>query len=110
MVTPFPALAEKRIALLIGNETYASEIGRLANPHNDVAILETALKRLGFEVAVEHDASLGAMTRAVNAYARRVQMAGGGQPLSACPLGRAANDLHRWRALLANETLQNCSA
>jgi uncharacterized caspase-like protein len=76
MAIPVPALAEKRIALLIGNEAYASEIGRLANPHNDVAILETALKGLGFEVTVEHNASLGAMTRAVNAYARRVQAAG----------------------------------
>jgi hypothetical protein len=38
------ALAEKRIALLIGNEGYTSEIGRLANPHNDAALLEQALK------------------------------------------------------------------
>ena len=66
---PVSGLAEQRFALLIGNEGYASEIGRLANPHNDVAVLEAALKGLGFEVAVEHDASLGAMTRAVNAYA-----------------------------------------
>jgi hypothetical protein len=29
------ALAEKRIALPIGNEAYSSEIGRLTNPHND---------------------------------------------------------------------------
>ena len=70
------AQAEKRIALLIGNQGYASEIGRLANPHNDVALLEKSLKALGFEVAVERDASLGALTRAVNAYARRVQAAG----------------------------------
>jgi hypothetical protein len=34
---------EKRIALLVGNQAYANEIGRLANPHNDVALLETAL-------------------------------------------------------------------
>jgi hypothetical protein len=32
------AQAEKRIALLIGNEAYGSEIGRLSNPHNDVAL------------------------------------------------------------------------
>ena len=44
------AQSEKRIALLVGNEAYTSEIGRLANPHNDVALLEQALKRLGFEV------------------------------------------------------------
>ena len=34
---PSQARADGRIALLIGNEAYASEIGRLGNPHNDVA-------------------------------------------------------------------------
>jgi len=70
------ALAEKRMALLIGNEGYASEIGRLSNPHNDVALLERNLKVLSFEVITVRDVGLGALTRAVNAYARRVQAAG----------------------------------
>jgi formylglycine-generating enzyme required for sulfatase activity len=70
------ARAESRIALLIGNEAYTSEIGWLANPHNDVALLEQALKGLGFEVVTVRDAGLGALTRAVNAYARRLQAAG----------------------------------
>jgi uncharacterized caspase-like protein len=39
-------------------------------------LLEKTLKNLGFEVAVERDAGLAALTRAVNAYARRVQGAG----------------------------------
>ena len=69
------ALAEKRIALLIGNEAYASQIGQLANPHNDVALLEQTLKGLDFEVAILH-AGLGALTRAINAYSRRLQAAG----------------------------------
>jgi len=72
------ALAEKRIALLIGNEAYASEIGRLANPHNDVALLAQTLKVLGFDVVTVHDASLGVMYQSVNAYARRAQAAGPG--------------------------------
>jgi uncharacterized caspase-like protein len=71
-----PASAEKRLALLIGNEAYASELGRLANRHNDVALLEQALKTIGFEIAIERDANLGGLTRAVNAYARRLQAAG----------------------------------
>jgi uncharacterized caspase-like protein len=75
---PSQARADGRIALLIGNEEYATEIGRLANPHNDVALLERTLKRLGFEVTIAKDASLGALTRAVNAYARRIQSAGPG--------------------------------
>src|SRR5262249_22453266 len=70
------ALAEKRIALLIGNQGYSTEIGQLANPHNDVALLERALKGLGFEVAVERDAGLAALTRAVHAHARRIHAAG----------------------------------
>jgi formylglycine-generating enzyme required for sulfatase activity len=72
------ALAEKRLALLIGNEAYTSAIGRLANPHNDVALLEETLKGVGFEVVSLRDAGLGALNRAVNAYARRVQAAGAG--------------------------------
>jgi len=69
------ALAEKRLALLVGNEAYGSEIGHLANPHNDVALLEQTLKGLGFEVVSVHDAGLGALNRALNACATR---AGGG--------------------------------
>jgi hypothetical protein len=39
---PSVAHAEKHYALLIGNEAYAPAIGPLANPHNDVALLEQA--------------------------------------------------------------------
>ena len=74
--TPLHAQAEKRIALLIGNQGYGSEIGRLANPHNDVALLEKTLKALGFEVRTVRDAGLAGLHQAVNAYARRVQAAG----------------------------------
>jgi caspase domain-containing protein len=70
------AHAEKRLALLIGNQGYGNEIGRLANPHNDVALLEKALKALGFEVTTVRDAGLADLHQAVNAYARRVQAAG----------------------------------
>jgi hypothetical protein len=73
---PAYARAEARIALLIGNEAYSAEIGRLANPHNDVALLEQALKGLGFEVVIVRDAGLGALTRAVNAYVRCLQAVG----------------------------------
>jgi formylglycine-generating enzyme required for sulfatase activity len=73
---PLPLRAEARIALLIGNEAYGNEIGRLATPLKDVALLQQALNGLGFEVVTVHDAGLGALTRAVNAYARRLQAAG----------------------------------
>ena len=57
------AQAEKRIALLIGNQGYGGEIGRLANPHNDVALLEKTLKALGFEVRTVRDAGLAGLHR-----------------------------------------------
>ena len=76
MLLPSAAQAEKRMALLIGNEGYTGEIGRLVNPHNDVALIEQTLKSLGFEVVTVRDAGLGGLTRAVNAYARRMQAAG----------------------------------
>jgi hypothetical protein len=68
VLLPSLARAEARVALLIGNEAYASEIGRPANPHNDVALLEQALKGLGFDVATVRDAGLVALTRAINEW------------------------------------------
>ena len=71
------AQAEKRIALLIGNQAYTPEIGALQNPHNDVALLERTLKSLGFQVTTVRDADLATLTRAVNAYTRRLAADGG---------------------------------
>jgi len=71
------AQAEKRIALLIGNQAYTPEIGALQNPHNDVALLERTLKTLGFQVTTVRDADLATLTRAVNAYTRRLAADGG---------------------------------
>src|SRR5215831_19344620 len=44
------ALAEKRIALLIGNKDYKPGVGALVNPLNDVRVMGEALKAVGFEV------------------------------------------------------------
>jgi len=51
------AQAEKRIALLIGNQAYGNEICQLANPYN-VALLERSLKGIGFNVTTVRDAGL----------------------------------------------------
>ena len=48
LVVPSAAQVEKRIALLIENQSYASEIGRLAHPHENIAILERPQRDLGF--------------------------------------------------------------
>jgi len=66
----------KRLALLIGNQSYSVEIGGLSNPFNDVALLERALKSVGFEVTIVRDVGLASLYQAVNGYARRVQAAG----------------------------------
>src|SRR5262245_36826129 len=72
------AQAQKRFALLVGNQGYSDEIGKLDNPHNDIALLEKALKGLQFDVTPVRDAGLTALHRAVNAFTRRVRAAGPG--------------------------------
>jgi len=59
LLTHSAAFAEKRLALLIANETSTGEVGRLANPHNDVALLEQALNGLAIEVVVARDVGPG---------------------------------------------------
>jgi hypothetical protein len=67
---------QKRIALLIGNQNYTTEIGRLSNPHNDIALLEGVLKRLDFDVTTVRDAGLASLHQAVNTHVRRVRQSG----------------------------------
>src|SRR6202171_5919190 len=44
---PFPALADKRIALVVGNSNYQN-VARLENPRNDATLMATTLRSLGF--------------------------------------------------------------
>jgi hypothetical protein len=44
-----PAIAEKRVALVIGNSAYENVV-RLDNPANDAAAMTTTLKEAGFDV------------------------------------------------------------
>ncbi len=41
---------ERRVALVIGNSNYTSEIGKLKNPVNDASDIATALRGLDFEL------------------------------------------------------------
>ena len=63
-------LADGRVALVVGNSTYA-HIGRLPNPENDAVDLAAALARLGFDVTTELDADRVALTEALRAFTRR---------------------------------------
>jgi hypothetical protein len=49
MLVPAHAVAqgEKRVALLIGNQGYNANVGRLKNPHNDIALVGAALFFVG---------------------------------------------------------------
>ena len=62
-----PALADKRVALVIGNSTY-QKVGRLSNPANDAADMAAAFKRLGFTVTLAENLTYDAMRRALRDF------------------------------------------
>ena len=70
LALPAVVLADGRVALVVGNSTYA-HIGRLPNPDNDAADMSAALRRLGFEVTTEFDADRVELTGALRAFTRR---------------------------------------
>ena len=63
-------LADGRVALVVGNSTYA-HIGRLPNPANDAAAVSAALRRLGFEVTTTLDAGLTELNQSLRTFTRR---------------------------------------
>ena len=63
-------LADGRVALVVGNSTYA-HIGRLPNPEHDATDISLALRRLGFEVTTELDAGRVELTEALRAFTRQ---------------------------------------
>ena len=67
---PAVVLADGRVALVVGNSTYA-HIGRLPNPDNDARDISAALRRLGFEVTTELDADRVELTEALRAFTRQ---------------------------------------
>ena len=70
-----------RLALLIGNESYATDAGPLKNPKNDIALIKAALLRIGFaeaNIAIVSDAGRIAMLKAFDEFAARTGRAGSG--------------------------------
>ena len=63
------ALAAGRVALVVGNSTYA-HIARLPNPENDAADMAAALRRLGFEVTTAQDADRASLNEALRVFTR----------------------------------------
>ena len=64
------ALADGRVALVIGNSTYA-HAGRLPNAENDATDMAAALQRLGFEVTTELDTDFAGLNGALRAFSLR---------------------------------------
>ncbi len=64
-----PALAESRIALVIGNGAYRS-VPELANPPNDANDIAVALKSLGFQVTLGINLDQEGMRRTIAEFAR----------------------------------------
>jgi len=61
------ALAEKRVALVIGNGAYTAA-GKLTNPENDAKDMASALEKLGFDVALTLDANRAKFETAISDF------------------------------------------
>lgn len=70
-----PALAEKRIALIIGNSAYTYS-GALENPRNDAQLIASALRRARFDVTVLTDVTLKSMKEAFRTYSTKLKTLG----------------------------------
>ncbi len=67
-----PAVAETRIALIVGNSDYANASLRLANPANDATAMQRALQDAGFETIVKLNAKRVDFYRAVDAVMAKI--------------------------------------
>ena len=68
------ALAETRIALVIGNGTYAN-VKALKNADRDASAVAASLQRLGFEVTEKHNLNLADLTKELKAFGDRAPTA-----------------------------------
>lgn len=70
------ASAEKRIALIIGNNNYETPGWALDNPVNDAELMAEALEQVGFEVETVTDADFDEMQEAFQRHGDRLAAAG----------------------------------
>jgi uncharacterized caspase-like protein len=68
------ALAEQRMALVIGNAAY--KIGPLVNPRNDAALMAETLRDVGFQVTTLSDATKDKMKQALLTFSRKLRETG----------------------------------
>ncbi|MDR3485761.1 MAG: caspase family protein [Bradyrhizobium sp.] len=68
-----PALAEKRVALVMGNSAYQN-VNRLSNPGNDSSAMSETLKNAGFDVVeLKRDLNVSEMRRALRDFSDTVR-------------------------------------
>src|SRR5262249_20849785 len=65
------AIADKRVALVIGNSKY--QLAPLPNPTNDADDIASALQRLGFDVAKEKDLTVREFDGALDEFIPRAK-------------------------------------
>jgi uncharacterized caspase-like protein len=75
LLSSFSALAESRVALVIGNGSYAAA-DPLKNAIEDADLMARTLEGLGFKVVLLHDSDNAAMSRAVADFGRALREAG----------------------------------
>jgi hypothetical protein len=74
---PVAIAQEKRLALLIGNQSYTPSVGVLKNPHRDVNMVGAALAKQGFELLPAlKDARRSEILGAIRDLVRRLNEAG----------------------------------
>ncbi|MCR9270534.1 MAG: caspase family protein [Hyphomonadaceae bacterium] len=64
---------EKRLALLMANQDYPSEVGKLSNTHRDAAMIEASLKTLGYQITKVLDADSDGMDQAITNFERAIE-------------------------------------
>ncbi len=69
-----PALAEARVALVIGNASYPSN--RLKNPRNDAGLMARSLAATGFEVMTVMDGTADELRSAISDFGSKLQTPG----------------------------------
>ena len=72
------AVAEPRIALVIGNSNYGGELGQLPNPANDARLMAKTLKAIGFTVIEAENADQAQMKRVIQDFGAKLAESGGG--------------------------------
>ncbi|MBR1170082.1 caspase family protein [Bradyrhizobium sp. DASA03005] len=68
-----PALAEKRVALVMGNSAYTN-VARLANPANDAALVGGMFRKAGFDIVdIKLDLNVVDMRKALREFGSKVR-------------------------------------